>query len=212
VPVLSLPSLATGAIEEGSAKRTAAVWTLPNALSAYRLAVLPVVVWTIATGRRDAFFVLICISLLTDILDGWIARRFHLESEFGARLDTAADDLTYAAAFAGFLTIDGGFFWLHRVGFCLLLASKLLPIVVSLMRFRRTTSLHLYSSKLTGYVQGFFIFGYYVLGYSAWYFHFTVAFSVLASLEKLAVLVVLPELRSNARGLYWVLAGVRQRA
>jgi cardiolipin synthase len=193
-------------------KREGVIWNLPNVLSAYRLAVLPVIVWTIAAGHRDAFFVLICVSLVTDILDGWIARRFHLETEFGARLDTAADDLTYVVAFLGFLVLERDFLWTHRVAFALLLLSKLLPIAVSLLRFRRTTSLHLYSSKATGYVQGFFIFGYYVLGYSAWYFYFMVTFSVLAGLEKLAVLLVLPELRSNARGLYWILATSRQRA
>jgi cardiolipin synthase len=187
-------------------------WNVPNLLSAYRLAVLPVILWALAAGRRDTFFVLICVSLVTDILDGWIARHFRLETEFGARLDTAADDLTYLAAFLGFLVLEPDFLWTHRVGFALLLASKLLPIAVSLVRFHRTTSLHLYSSKAVGYAQGFFIFFYYVLGFSSWYFLFTVALSVVACLEKLAVLLALPELRSNARGLYWVLASTRLRA
>lgn len=187
-------------------------WNLPNVLSAYRLAVVPVILWAIAAGRRDAFFTLICVSLVTDILDGWIARHFHLETEFGARLDTLADDVTYVTAFLGFVAIDQDFVWTHRVAFGLLLLSKLGPIAVSLLRFGRTTSLHLYSSKATGYVQGFFIFGYYVAGYSPWYFHFTVAFSLLAAAEKLAVLLIIPELRSNARGLWWILADGRRRA
>jgi len=187
-------------------------WNLPNILSAYRLAVVPVILWAIATGRRDAFFVLICVSLVTDILDGWIARHFHLETEFGARLDTLADDATYLTAFLGFVVLDQDFVWTHRVAFGLLLLSKLAPIGVSLLRFGRTTSLHLYSSKATGYVQGFFIFGYYLAGYSAWYFYFTVAFSLLACTEKLLVLLIVPELRSNARGLYWILADTRPRA
>ena len=94
----------------------------------------------------------------------------------------------------------------------MLLLCKLAPIGVSLLRFGRTTSLHLYSSKATGYVQGFFILGYYLAGYSAWYFHFTVAFSLLACAEKVLVLLIVPELRSNARGIYWILADLRTRA
>jgi CDP-diacylglycerol--glycerol-3-phosphate 3-phosphatidyltransferase len=187
-------------------------WNLPNVLSAYRLAVVPAILWTIAAGQRDAFFILICVSLVTDILDGWIARHFHLETEFGARLDSLADDATYLMAFLGLVVLDWEFVWTHRVAFGLLMLFKLVPIAISLTRFGRTTSLHLYSSKATGYVQGFFIFTYYLFGYSAWYFYFTIAFSLLAYTEKLIILLIVPEMRSNARGLYWILADRRQRA
>jgi cardiolipin synthase (CMP-forming) len=185
---------------------------LPNLLSAYRLVVVPVILWMIYSGRRDAFFTLICVSLVTDILDGWIARHFHLETEFGARLDSLADDATYLTAFLGLVVLDHDFVWSHRVGFGLLALAELLPLGVSLVRFGRSTSLHLYSSKLTGYAQGFLIFSYFLVGYHAWYFYFTVAVSVLSCLEKIAILLIVPKLRSNARGLYWILTEKRPQA
>jgi CDP-diacylglycerol--glycerol-3-phosphate 3-phosphatidyltransferase len=185
------------------------VVNLPNVLSAYRLAVLPVLVWTVMSGRREAFYTLICVSLVTDILDGWVARHFHMETEFGARLDSLADDATYLAAFTGLVVLDRGFVWTHHTAFALLLGSKLAPLVVSVTRFRRSTSLHLYSSKATGYVQGIFVFSYFVAGYHAWYFYLMIAFSILACAEKLVVLILIPQLRSNARGLYWILAEMR---
>jgi CDP-diacylglycerol--glycerol-3-phosphate 3-phosphatidyltransferase len=184
---------------------------LPNVVSAYRLTVVPVILWAIFSGHRNAFFTLICVSLVTDILDGWIARHLHLETAFGARLDSLADDVTYFTAFLGLAVLEQEFIWTHRLAFGLLLLSKLVPLGVSLARFGRPTSLHLYSSKATGYVHGFFIFGYCVAGYSAWYFYFTISFSVLAAVEKLLVLLVIPELQSNLRGLYWILADIRPR-
>ena len=187
-------------------------WNLPNLVSAYRLGVVPVILWAIASGYRGTFFTLICVSLVTDILDGWIARHFHLETEFGARLDSLADDATYFTAFLGLVALEPGFVWTHRVAFGLLLLGELAPLALSLVRFGRSTSLHLYSSKATGYVQGFLIFGYFVAGYSAWYFYFAIAFSVVACLEKLVILLIIPEMRSNVRGLYWILADQRQRA
>jgi CDP-diacylglycerol--glycerol-3-phosphate 3-phosphatidyltransferase len=72
--------------------------------------------------------------------------------------------------------------------------------------------LHLYSSKITGYLQGIFIFTYFVAGYWAWYFYLMIGFSILAYTEGLLTLLVIPELRSNIRGLYWVLTGMRERA
>ena len=185
---------------------------VPNVLSAYRLVIIPVILGAILLGRRNMFFTLICVSLVTDILDGWIARHFHLETEFGARLDSLADDATYFMAFLGFVVVESGFLWMHRVAFGVLLAFKLIPLAVSFWRFGRSPSLKLYSSKITGYLQGIFVFTYFVLGYSAWYFYLMIGFSVLASCEKLLVLVMVPELRSNMRGLYWIRQGRHLRA
>jgi CDP-diacylglycerol--glycerol-3-phosphate 3-phosphatidyltransferase len=185
---------------------------VPNVLSAYRLLMIPIILGAMVMGRRSLFFTLICVSLVTDILDGWIARRFHLETEFGARLDSLADDATYFTAFLGFVVLETDFLWVHRVAFGVLLGFKLVPLAVSFWRFGRSTSLHLYSSKITGYLQGIFVFSYFVFGYGAWYFYLMIGFSVLASCEKLLILLTIPELNSNMRGLYWILRSRRLRA
>ena len=69
------------------------VLTIPNALSFYRLLAAPAIIWLALEEHRDLFVVLLCISLITDILDGLIARTFRMESKLGARLDSFADDL-----------------------------------------------------------------------------------------------------------------------
>jgi cardiolipin synthase len=183
---------------------------VPSLLSAYRLAVAPVILWAIFDGRRSLFFTLVCVSLITDILDGWIARRFHLETEFGARLDSFADDITFLLAFLGLVILDHEFVWAHGRAFLLLLASHLGGLIVSLLRFGRTTSMHLYSSKISGYLLGFFILTYFVAGYLAWYFYLAFGFSILAYLEGLVITLLSKEPRSNVRGLYWVLQQRRE--
>lgn len=185
---------------------------VPNMLSAYRLAVVPVILGAIYGAQRDAFFVLVCVSLVTDALDGWIARRYHLETEFGARLDSLADNATYFTALLGLLVLEHEFVWEHRVAFGLLLTFDLVPLAVCLARFGRPTSLHLYSSKATGYLQGIFLATYALVGYQAWYFYAMITFSLAAYTEALVVLLVLPRLRSNVRGLYWVLRDARSHA
>ena len=50
-----------------------------------------------------AFCALYLTGGLTDMLDGWIARRTHTESELGERLDTAADFVLLAACLARLL-------------------------------------------------------------------------------------------------------------
>lgn len=50
---------------------------------------------------KNWFVILICISLVSDIFDGSIARLFKLQTNFGAALDNLADLCTYAMALLG---------------------------------------------------------------------------------------------------------------
>lgn len=71
------------------------VLTIPNLLSLIRLLMVPVIVY-LYCYRQDygwAAAVLV-LSGLTDILDGFIARTFHMTSDLGKMLDPIADKLT----------------------------------------------------------------------------------------------------------------------
>jgi len=68
---------------------------IPNALSSYRLIMAPVLALLALTRHEEPFVVLIIISLITDILDGLIARGFQIQTSFGAKLDSIADDATW---------------------------------------------------------------------------------------------------------------------
>lgn len=71
--------------------------TVPNALSVLRLLVIaPFVVFFIQEKYGLAALMLL-VSGLSDMLDGWIARRFHQFTPLGAMLDPVADKLTLAA-------------------------------------------------------------------------------------------------------------------
>ena len=67
------------------------ILTVPNVLSALRLASVPVFVWLFATDHEDAAVVLYGVAAWTDFLDGYIARRLDQVSELGRLLDPLAD-------------------------------------------------------------------------------------------------------------------------
>ncbi len=74
------------------------ILTIPNLLSVIRLALIPVIVWLyIGKQAYAAAAAVILISAATDIVDGHIARRFHMVSDLGKILDPVADKLTQAA-------------------------------------------------------------------------------------------------------------------
>ncbi|MGX8699381.1 MAG: CDP-alcohol phosphatidyltransferase family protein [bacterium] len=73
--------------------------TVPNFLSYFRILLIPVFVALYFLKHYQAAAVVIVLSLITDILDGQIARRFHMISRWGKALDPLADKLTQVAMF-----------------------------------------------------------------------------------------------------------------
>ena len=71
------------------------ILTIPNLLSLVRLLLIPVIIW-LYIGCEDnlAAITVIALSGLTDIIDGRIARRYNMVSDFGKILDPVADKLT----------------------------------------------------------------------------------------------------------------------
>lgn len=68
--------------------------TVPNALSALRILIVPFFTWAFLTGHTIIATVLLLISGLSDMLDGFIARKFNQITELGKMLDPLADKLT----------------------------------------------------------------------------------------------------------------------
>src|SRR5829696_9217641 len=73
----------------------------PNLLSGTRIALMPAVLLTAMGGSRMWFLILVGASLATDALDGFLARRLNAFSDFGRKLDSAADYLTMITGLAG---------------------------------------------------------------------------------------------------------------
>ncbi|MBE6718143.1 MAG: CDP-alcohol phosphatidyltransferase family protein [Ruminococcaceae bacterium] len=73
------------------------VFTIPNILSMFRICLIPLFIWLyVNKNDREAFFILI-LSGMTDVVDGFIARRFGMISAVGKALDPISDKLTQVA-------------------------------------------------------------------------------------------------------------------
>ena len=79
---------------------------IPNALTIVRFILIPLIVYYILTGQYIAGFIVLTISGLTDILDGFIARKFNFITNFGKLIDPLADKSTQIAVLAS-LTFKG---------------------------------------------------------------------------------------------------------
>jgi cardiolipin synthase len=87
---------------EGEAVTTGRVLTIPNALSALRLLLLPVFLWLVLGPEEDRLAVGVLVLIgISDYLDGYLARRLNQGSRLGALLDPVADRLYILAAVVG---------------------------------------------------------------------------------------------------------------
>lgn len=70
------------------------ILTIPNVLTVVRIALLPIVVWRFSLGDNTGALLAYVIAMLTDAVDGFIARHFNQVTALGKLLDPLADKLS----------------------------------------------------------------------------------------------------------------------
>ena len=81
------------------------IFTIPNMLSILRLLLIPVIVYFYVFKHDNLWtLILVAFSSLTDIVDGFIARRFNMITDFGKFIDPVADKATQITIIACLVT------------------------------------------------------------------------------------------------------------
>lgn len=110
-------------------------FTIPNILSVVRLLLIPVIVYLYCFAHNNLWTLIVVIfSTLTDIVDGFIARKFNMITDFGKFLDPFADKATQLAVFACLITR----FPLMLVPFLVLLVKELGSLLFRLWIYKKT--------------------------------------------------------------------------
>jgi cardiolipin synthase (CMP-forming) len=65
--------------------------SIPNLITLARILLVPVIVWAIASNQMQIAFSLFLVAGLSDLVDGFLAKRFGMATELGAYLDPLAD-------------------------------------------------------------------------------------------------------------------------
>jgi cardiolipin synthase len=180
-------------------------WTIPNVITSYRLFMAPVILYFIISGQEKLFAIFLVVNLLTDVIDGYIARRFKLETEIGARLDAFADYFTYILVFIGLFVFKLDELRPYLVSAIIFVSMLVLTVIVSIIKFRKFHSYHTVIEKSGGYVQALFFIGLFTIGFIGPLYYFMIVFGILGAIETIAIDILIPEMRSDILGLYWVL-------
>jgi CDP-diacylglycerol--glycerol-3-phosphate 3-phosphatidyltransferase len=77
------------------------MWTLPNQITLFRIILIPIfliVYYLPLSWSHFGAFAVFCLAAVSDILDGYLARKLNQSSAFGAFIDPVADKLMVVAA------------------------------------------------------------------------------------------------------------------
>jgi phosphatidylglycerophosphate synthase len=129
---------------------SSSVRSIPTALTIFRLLSAPVLMVLAYMGRELYFLWLAIAALLSDVLDGALARRLGASSETGRLLDSWADLLIAMVSFAGATLLWPDTMREEAGYFALVLAALVIPNAWGLLRFRRLLGYHTISAKASG--------------------------------------------------------------
>ena len=111
------------------------ILTIPNALTLFRILLIPVFVWLyVAQKHRYTAVAVVALSGLTDVADGYIARHFNMVSDVGKILDPVADKLTQAALLICLASRYRVIYWV----FCLLVVKEMVMGLLGLATVKAT--------------------------------------------------------------------------
>ena len=124
---------------------------LPNVITLSRIA-LSIALLAIHPFSK-MFFVIYTYCGVSDVLDGFLARKFGLSNERGARLDSVADIVFYAVTafkiMPSLLGILTPFIWCI---IAVVLVLRIICYVIAVIKYHQFAALHTYMNKLTGFL------------------------------------------------------------
>jgi CDP-diacylglycerol--glycerol-3-phosphate 3-phosphatidyltransferase len=176
-----------------------------NGITLWRVVMAPLVIFLAIKGDEGLFKWLLAISFLTDAVDGILARRYHISTKTGARLDSMGDDLTILAGFAGMLVFHFDFVRQELIPLVILAGLFFLQVVLALYRYGKMTAFHTILAKGAAILQAVFL-----LTMFFWpevqklLFYAAAALTVLDLAEEIVLVMLLREWRADVKGLYWL--------
>jgi phosphatidylglycerophosphate synthase len=164
--------------------------TIPNQLTMLRLLMVPVL-WGLAIMGKPVWVgVGVAIAATTDMLDGYLSRKWNQTSAFGSRMDSVADHLLAISTALWLALLRPHFFHEQKWTMIAWAAFALFVLAVSWLKFRRFVDLHLYTSKAAVILAFLFGIPLLVLGdYHPAHFYLTWGVCLLAAAEALWVIL-----------------------
>jgi len=146
------------------------------------------------------FFIVYALCCVSDILDGYVARKTKTTSRSGEVLDSIADFIFAAIVLVIFIPLFAWDRWVvYWIGTIAL--TRFLSLGIGFVRYRTVSFLHTYANKFTGIVLVCFPILYWVFGMAVTVFVLCGVAS-LSALEELAIIIRSKKLNRNIKSVF----------
>lgn len=176
---------------------------IPEMLIFFRIALGPSMI-CMALVSRHGLPVAVCIALamISDVLDGMFAKRWHVDTEDHYRWDSRADLFFYGCVFIVALLWHPAAFAQRWILLAALLVAELAHHVAAAMKYGRTASYHSMLSKIWGFMMAAAMGALLGFGLDNWILDATFAWGILCNLHGLAMTLMLPTWHENVLTLF----------
>jgi CDP-diacylglycerol--glycerol-3-phosphate 3-phosphatidyltransferase len=123
---------------------------IPNILSLSRILISISLFFFFGNFALFIFFYLL--AGLTDVLDGYTARKFNAQSTLGAKLDSIGDLIFYSLLISYLATKQGEILISYLAFILIALLFRVINIVFGLVKYRKLIMVHTIANKLTGFL------------------------------------------------------------
>lgn len=174
---------------------------IPNILSVLRI--ICSVLLILFINDRIGFVFLYFVIGLTDILDGFIARKFKLESEFGARLDSFADFIFYIMLVFIFTKLYSSIILVnYKVALVGIVFIRLLNLLLTKLKYKKFVFVHTIVNKISG-VLLYFLPVIILFKQSDIIIWITLIFAFIAAIEELLITIKYSEVKLNRKSIFY---------
>ena len=181
-------------------------WYIINGITLYRVIAAPFLLVLLFRGQYDIFKWLLGVSFFTDLIDGYLARKYKVTSILGTRLDSIGDDLTVLVALIALFVLKLAFIKQQIIIFIILLALFLVQTTYALIRYGKLTSFHTYLAKTAALLQGIFLlFTFFTNEPNLILFYVAAIVTMLELTEETILVGLLPHWEANVKGIHQVL-------
>jgi phosphatidylglycerophosphate synthase len=173
---------------------------LPDVITASRFVASGVVAAGGVMHDRSVVVGALACALLSDLIDGPIARALGQATERGARLDSRADCallcVTPASIYGAFPTGDARFGMIVA----LVYASYAIPIAVGAIKFHRLTSYHTWGARAAAVALALGL-GAFLAWRVVWPLEIAIGVLIASAIEELAITLLIPSWCADVRSL-----------
>jgi len=181
-------------------------WYVINGITLYRVIAAPFLLVLLFTKHYEIFKWLLGVSFFTDMIDGYLARKFKVTSILGTKLDSIGDDLTVLVGLIALFVLKLEFIKQHVIIFIILLVLFFVQTTYAFIRYGKMTNFHTYLAKTAALLQGvFLILVFFTEEPSLILFYAATIITTLELTEEIILVNLLPQWKTNVKGIFWVL-------